>query len=463
MALRGRLGQSWPKVFVRTRRGREDSSLSGLHPAPAFIPALEPLPDGPVGATVRAVAHTAPATLTLVRHRAQPTAVFIARLTATSALAYLAALALPVSHQPVLAPLTALLVVQATMYQTIRSAFQRVASVVAGVVVAVTFAAVAGFTWWSLAIVIAVGLVIGQVLRLGNHLLEVPISAMLILSVDTRAAATGRITETLVGAAAGMLGGLIFAPLRLQPAEEAIEDLSRQLAMLLDAIAGDLAAGAAAVTAGEHLSQARALGREIQRVDRALAEAEDSLRLNPRAWSFPHAASVLRGALESLEHAATTMRGLARSVADASQVDGGVLRDPPTRECLASVLRQLAAAARTFGRLVRADILTSGPAGTIRRQFESDLAKRLAAARQDQNKLAEVLRAEPAAGKSAWPLRGELLTHLSRLADELQPEHRARAREQRPRRAASWPLETRAARLSRISRRPLLRHWQFRF
>ncbi|HWN16863.1 MAG TPA: hypothetical protein VNU02_23600, partial [Candidatus Dormibacteraeota bacterium] len=84
---------------------------------------------------------------------------------------------------------------------------------------------------------------IGYALHLGVHILEVPISAMLILSLDTRTAAVSRIVETLIGTGVGMLGGLIFAPLRVQPAEEAIDDLSRDLAGLLEQIATDLAVG----------------------------------------------------------------------------------------------------------------------------------------------------------------------------------------------------------------------------
>jgi hypothetical protein len=388
------------------------------------------------------VVQTAPATLTLVRRRAQPPAAYIARLTVTAAFAYLVALQLPVSPQPVLAPLTALLIVQATMYQTIRNALQRVVSVVAGVLVAVAFSALVGFTWWSLVVVIAVGLAIGQVLRLGIHILEVPISAMLILSLGTGtgAAATGRIFETLVGAGAGMLGGLVFAPLRVQPAEEAIDDLSRQLATLLDEMAGDLEAGSAETTAGQRLSQARAIGGEIRHVDRALAEAEESLRLNPRKRWIPYVSSALRDGLETLEHAATTVRGVARSIADEARLDDGVLQDAATRECLASVLRQLAAAIRTFGRLVRADALARDAAEATRRQLEATLAKQLAQARRGQDKLADLLRDEHATveGQLAWPLRGELLSHLSRLRQELEIERHARAREHWQHRDVSW-------------------------
>jgi hypothetical protein len=326
------------------------------------------------------------------------------------------------------------------MYQTIRSALQRVVSVVAGVLVAVAFSALVGFTWWSLVIVIAVGLAIGQVLRLGIHILEVPISAMLILSLGTSAAATGRIFETLVGAGAGMLGGLIFAPLRVQPAEEAIDDLSRQLATLLDEMANDLETGSAETTAGQRLSQARAIGGEIQHVDRALAEAEESLRLNPRKRLLPYVSSALRDGLEALEHAATTVRGIARSIADETRLDDGALRDAETRECLASVLRQLAAAVRTFGRLVRTDALTTQAAEATRQQLETTLIGQLAEARQGQDKLADLLRGEheAIAQQPAWPLHGELLTHLSRLREELEVERRARAREHWQHRDASW-------------------------
>jgi hypothetical protein len=67
----------------------------------------------------------APVTLTLVRQRAWPTAETIVRLTVTAVFAYLLALLIPSTPRPVLAPLTALLTVQASIYQTLRSAVRR--------------------------------------------------------------------------------------------------------------------------------------------------------------------------------------------------------------------------------------------------------------------------------------------------------------------------------------------------
>jgi uncharacterized membrane protein YgaE (UPF0421/DUF939 family) len=133
--------------------------------------------------------------------------VTIVRLASTAVFAYLVALLLPVTSRPVLAPLTALLVIQVTLYQTLRSAVRRVGAVVSGVLLAVALSSWVGFTWWSLGLTIAVALAIGYALHLGDSVLEVPISAMLILSVDTHSAGTWRIVETLVGAGAGLVAG----------------------------------------------------------------------------------------------------------------------------------------------------------------------------------------------------------------------------------------------------------------
>ncbi|HEY2520541.1 MAG TPA: FUSC family protein [Streptosporangiaceae bacterium] len=407
-------------------------------------------------AAVQAVVHATPESLTLARRRAQPRIVYIARLTLTAVFAYLAAAQFAGHKGPVLAPLTALLVVQVSLTHTLRSVAQRVISVVAGVLVAVGLSVVVGFTWWSLGILIAVALAVGLVLRLGDDLLEVPISAMLILSaVGSTSAATSRVVETLIGAAAGLIGGLVFNPVRLQPAEEAVDDLSGQLADLLDQIAGDIEDGADASRSAERLNQARALGGEIGRVDRALTESEDSLRLNPGARILPQAAIPLRTGLETLERAAVTVRVIARWAADASRPEAdSPLRDPEVRAHLSEVLRELAVAVGSVGDHVRAGIATAvaGPAardGVIRphtlrhrpasakavpapEKVESDLDYSLSRAGELQDELAGLLRAEPAPALADWSLRGELLMLLDRLRSDLQEEYQAQARQ-------NWP------------------------
>jgi len=263
-------------------------------------------------------------------------------------------------------------------------------------------------------------------LHLEDSILEVPISAMLILSLDTHAAGTWRIVETLVGAGAGLLAGLVFARPRVQPAAEAIDELCRKMAGLLEEMSDGLRDGSVLDRSGDWLGQARRLAGEVQRVDDALREAEESVRLNPRGLRLPSAAVTLRLRLETLEHAAIVIRALARSIADSIRLagDDSPMHDPQTRDKLAEVLRQLAAAVRTYGRLASA----REPAS--QRELEAELAQYLAAAQEQQDQLSELLRTDPVAKPVGWPLRGELISHLDRLRNELltaTPEGRAPA------------------------------------
>src|SRR6266446_7769576 len=128
---------------------------------------IRSVPVESVGEAAKAVARRQAEQLTVVRRRAQPTAVYIARLTLTAVFAYLLALQLPGgSTRSVLAPLTALLVVQATLFHTIRSAVQRVIGVTAGVLAAVAVSAYVPFSWWVLGLLMAGTLALGMILRL---------------------------------------------------------------------------------------------------------------------------------------------------------------------------------------------------------------------------------------------------------------------------------------------------------
>ena len=380
-------------------------------------PLRRPKP-GQLGGAARAVAQRAPETLMVARYRAQPTVVTIFRLASTAMLAYLLALLLPVvTPRPVLAPLTALLVAQVTLYHTVRSAIQRVVAVVAGVLVALGLSAWLGFTWWSLTITIAIALAIGYALRLGDTVLEVPISAMLILSVTTeRSAAYGRVVETMVGAAAGLLAGLIFARPKVQPAADALDELCKKLASLLTEMSTGLREGSISQHAHGWLAQARSLDGEIHRVDEALRHAEESVRLNPRRVLLPEVGTDLPGGLETLEHAAMTVRLLARLLADSVRIPGGQgpAHDEQIRLRLATVLTELAAAVRVYGRLA----LEHDP--SRRHVFETDLQRHLSDAEARQDQLNELLSIDPAADPAGWPLRGELVSHLDRLRTEVK-------------------------------------------
>ncbi|HEX4831489.1 MAG TPA: FUSC family protein [Trebonia sp.] len=389
---------------------------------------------------VRSLARRQAGQLTDAGRRAQPTAAYIARLTATAVAAYLIAHLVPVaSGRPVLAPLTAMLVLQASVYQTARAGLKKVAAVTVGVLVAVCLSEVVPFSWWLLGLLIAGALWIGHLMRLGDDLLEVPISAMLIFSAQTlKTAASGRLVDTLIGSAVGLAGGLAFARLRTGSAQEAVGDLARRLSEFLSDMADGLryipgeaipsrpASDDASserdtmdnVMAASWLEEARHLRAEIGRVDDALREAEESARLNPRALRAPGDEAVLRSGLETLEQSALYLGGLARSVIDSAHIDSAAspIRDGETRARLADVLGQLGVAIKTYGRLMRV-----APSGD--RALERQLTEQLSQTRRQQDRLAVLL--EPDADRhdvdrTEWPLRGEILSHVDRLRTGLR-------------------------------------------
>jgi len=387
---------------------------------------VRPIPVENVGVAAKAVARRQAEQLTLVRRRAQPTAAYIARLTVTAVLAYLLAQQLPGgSPRSVLAPLTALLVVQATLFNTIGTAIRRVAAVTAGVLAAVAVAAYVPFSWWVLGLLVAGTLALGIVLRLREEILEVPISAMLIFSVGSQAAASTRIIETLVGAAAGLAAGLLFAPIRVQPAKEAVGELSRQMADLLSQMAEGLAEAPDPKRAAEWLDRTRALRGEIERVDDALGEAEQSVRLNPRRLRVGDPAAGLRDGVDTLERAATDIRVLARSVADSARIDNehSPVKEAETRARLAAMLTELSAAVRAYGQLLEAEPVSADFSAFAAEPITEALEDHLEEAQRQQDQLADLLSTNPAGQPEGWQLRGEILAHVNRLRSELEPSH----------------------------------------
>ena len=286
------------------------------------------------------------------------------RITVAATAGYLVASLFFPGTQPLLAPLTAMLVVQVTPLSLLASGLDRVIAVVAGVALAVGFAAVVPLEWWSLGVLILISITIGQFLRLRANLVEVAISAMLVLGVGAigaEAAAWQRIAETLVGAAVGIIATLVFPPkVASSDAGRAIDGLADAASELLVRAAGELAAMAEgdphrlSGAAREWLDDARRITHHIPVVGAALLQAEEGRRLNVRAVRTPHVEPGLRQGLEALEHTAVAIRGLMRSVAEAS--DGDWLDQDSAREVLrdlAETFRTLAAGADAFGELVR--------------------------------------------------------------------------------------------------------------
>ena len=340
-----------------------------------------------------------------------------AKTTLAAVISWELARLLPGSQPPVLAPLTALLVTQLTLVKTITGSLQRVASVTAGVLLALAAAELLGLHWWSVGLVIFVSLAVGQVLKLGTHRIEMAVSALLVMTLGgTPGVARTRVLETLIGAGVGVLvNAVLVPPVYIRPASEAIYGLADDMARVLEGAAADLAEGWSGEDAYERLREARELDGEVGEAREAISQAEDSLRLNPRRRLVGDPSDELREGMSSLEHAVILVRGLMRSLVDLDTATAGRGPDPALATAVHELLEELAVAVRTFGEHVAASV--PGPEAN-----QAPLLRALARARAGRDRLARAMTAGRRADPEVWPVHGHLLANADRLLSELDPE-----------------------------------------
>jgi Aromatic acid exporter family member 1 len=380
--------------------------------------------------------------LTRLRREGRAGLLWALRITVAAVAGYVVGLLLFPGTQPLLAPLTAMLVVQVTPVSLLASGIDRVVSVVAGVLLAVAFAAVVPLDWWSLGLLIFISITIGQVLHLRANLIEVPISAVLVLGVGAlgaESAAWQRVAETLVGAAVGIAANLLFPPkVATADAGRAIDGLADSISDLLNRAADELTVLVAEgrdvePAARAWLGEARRITHDIPQVGAALLQAEQGRRLNVRAVGTPDVGPGLRQGLEALEHSAVAIRAMFRALVDATY-DTTWLEDESAEDLflgLAQTFRELAAGVDAFGQLVRNE---ADPTKRISPADVQALREALEGLHEARARLEELLVA--GTRPELLELVAAVLSTVKRLLMEMDLDERVRrqVRLQRPRR-----------------------------
>jgi hypothetical protein len=370
--------------------------------------------------------------LARLRTGGRPALLWALRITVAAVASYVVAMLLFPGTLPLLAPLTAMLVVQVTPASLLASGLDRVVAVVAGVSVAVAFAAVAPLEWWSLGLLIFVSITIGQALRLRSNLIEVAISGMLVLgvgSLSAESAAGQRIAETLVGAAVGIAANLLFPPkVATADAGRAIDGLADSVSELLNRAADELSAlvadgGDVAAAARDWLGEARRITHEIPTVGAALLHAEQGRRFNVRAVGTADVGPGLRQGLEALEHSAVSIRSMFRAVVDAAHDTTWAEHADPEDVYLGLELtfREMAGVVDAFGQLVRDE---AGPATAPTTLDVRALREALDGLHEARARLDELLMAGPAPG--LLELHAAVLSTVKRLLSEMDLAERIR-------------------------------------
>ena len=357
--------------------------------------------------------------------RLRPTLATVFRLSAAAVLAFVLSQLLTRGAVDLTGPLTALLVVQASAFSTIKMGAVRVGAVLSGILVATLLSTWIGLSWWSLGAAIAASLLLAKALRLGEQALETPISAMLILGVSNHdVAAETRILNTLVGAAVGVAFNLIYPP--AMPTASARQALLR----VVEAAASPVDAAADALLSGpvgreqveEWIDRVRSANRQVAQATETIGLLKDSRRFNPRALGTVDVEPVLATGLDTLEHCLLAIRALfavllaERPPEPAGDDDYGA----ELRAAFAVVLHDTADCLRAFGGLVVAE------AEGREQETEQALAKSLDILRETQAILTELIMVRVHEDTAAWLLRGSILAAVEQVLVLLNLEDRAR-------------------------------------
>jgi uncharacterized membrane protein YccC len=258
--------------------------------------------------------------------RERDTLVQIMKSAGAAVVAWQLAVTLLHSQQPFLAPLAALITVHATVYRSVRGALQLVVAVLAGVFLAFLVARAFGVSAWSLGLVLVAALLLARWRRLGDEGLQVPVTALLAMTIagglrDT--ALEARFVETAIGAVIGAgVNSFVFPPVHLRDARQAVAASAGAVARLLRAVGDGVSGPWDEDTAAEWAERAKRIDRFIAEARATVEHGLESMRLNPRRrdHGMPDGADLwsLTSAIDSLEHVAIRCRSITSTLRESA-------------------------------------------------------------------------------------------------------------------------------------------------
>jgi uncharacterized membrane protein YccC len=230
------------------------------------------------------------------------------------------ALLIPDGPPPVFAAIAAMLVVQPSLNQSLAKGVERSLGVLAGVLLATGLGIAFGDAPWVVLVAVTAALVMSWALRLTTGSAnQIAISALLVLALgsSTPDYALIRVVETGIGAVVGIVVHLLLVPpVTLAPARTALEELGEETAQAIERLADALVSRKTRPGRLLLLADARRLHPLRDDALAALDDAEDSLRLNPRASRYEDELAAMRESLVLLTRVGTQVRGMTRAFID---------------------------------------------------------------------------------------------------------------------------------------------------
>jgi uncharacterized membrane protein YgaE (UPF0421/DUF939 family) len=282
-----------------------------------------------------------------------PRLLLAARTALAAAIAWVLARSLPapLSEYPYYAPLGAVVTSSITLAGSARESVRVLVAVLAGAAIGASVEIVDVPELPAIALVVALGTLVGGWRALGSEGTWVPTSALFVLVLGQRdpgdyvLAFAGLV---LLGALVGLGVTAALPSMALTPAAEQIERLRDTLAAQLDALAEGLHQ-AHPPSKGEWRSRLRAIEPVLAQMRSAVQQADEARRGNRRIRHYQHQADRLYAQARALESLALLVEDLTELIAETEVAEHRhVALGPSLRPPAAEALARLAEVLRTI-------------------------------------------------------------------------------------------------------------------
>lgn len=245
-----------------------------------------------------------------------------------AALSWAVALLVTGVDMPVIAPLTAIVVVQVSVRASIVNAIQRSAAVVIGVLLAIGVGDTLGLNALTVGLIVIGSLGFAQLLlRLPRPAAQqVPVSALVVLAAISATPSTRpilRAVDTVIGAAVGVAITFVAPASRLVDARQTLGRLAANTADVLTAMGTGVATTWTAEQSAEWRRRARTTrDRLVQQATEAVGSSREASRWNIRDRGHLPEMAKFEEALPRLERTAVGVSVIARGLDDHAHLHG---------------------------------------------------------------------------------------------------------------------------------------------
>jgi uncharacterized membrane protein YgaE (UPF0421/DUF939 family) len=241
---------------------------------------------------------------------------------------------------PVLGALTAIVVVQVSVRASVRTALQRSAAVVLGVLLALAIGDALNLNGFTVAVLVAVSLGVAQlVLRLPpSAARQVPISGLVVLSaVASSPGSSGweRGLDTIIGAAVGVVVSLVLPASRVVDARQTLERLADSIGGVLEAMGSGLQESWSTAQTAEWRRTARTVReRLVDQANEAVGNGRDAARWNFRDRRHVDVLARYEEVMPRLERTAIGVSVISRGLDDHAHLSATTHRAMPAMGAL---------------------------------------------------------------------------------------------------------------------------------